>query len=102
MVPTRGPSRTRILEKLQSSPHNANQLAQVLGMDYRTVRHHLRVLERNGLVGRPVGNHYAAPYELSPQASGQFELILQIRDAAPSSTRRRAPLLEGQPGGRLS
>jgi DNA-binding transcriptional ArsR family regulator len=61
-----GPNRVRILERLDRSPANAHQLAAYLDLDYRTVRHHLQLLERNGAVARPMGEAYAAPYELSP------------------------------------
>src|SRR5580698_73212 len=61
-----GPNRRRILDELVRSPANAHQLAATLGLDYRTVRHHLRLLEKNGAVARPVGEAYATPYELAP------------------------------------
>ena len=47
LVGTRGgPNRIRILEELRQRPYNAHQLAEALGVDYRTVRHHLVLLER--------------------------------------------------------
>jgi DNA-binding transcriptional ArsR family regulator len=67
-----GPNRLRILERLERSPANAHQLATGLGLDYRTVRHHLLLLERNGAIARPVGDAYAAPYELSPYLAEHF------------------------------
>lgn len=45
-----GPNRARILRLLAERPKNANQLAADLGLAYNTVRHHLEVLERNGIV----------------------------------------------------
>ena len=44
-----GLNRGRILEELFETPHNANELAKVLHLDYKTVRHHLEVLEKNKL-----------------------------------------------------
>jgi DNA-binding transcriptional ArsR family regulator len=76
-----GPNRFRILERLERSPSNAHQLAASLGLDYRTVRHHLRLLERNGAVARPVGEAYAAPYELSPYLAEHFQDLREILDA---------------------
>ena len=81
-----GPNRIRILEELQSSPCNAHQLATALRIDYRTARHHLHLLERNGLVRRPVGNGYAAPYELSPSLAGRLD---EIRALPGSGSRGR-------------
>lgn len=89
-----GPSRIRILELLRRSPHNPNQLALALGVDYRTIRHHLRILEQNGLIRRPVGNKYAAPYELSPELSIHYEMIFEIQAAPTSHHGRRSPRFE--------
>jgi len=101
LVGTRGgPNRVRILEELQSNPHNANQLAAALGMDYRTVRHHLTLLERNGLVMRPVGRGYAAPYDLSPDLAVHFGEIQAIRESG--SRGRRAARPAAVVSGRLS
>ncbi|MFC6837667.1 ArsR/SmtB family transcription factor [Halomarina ordinaria] len=48
---TRGaPNRARILRALDERPRNANRLAEDLDLAYNTVRHHLAVLERNGIV----------------------------------------------------
>jgi DNA-binding transcriptional ArsR family regulator len=44
-----GLNRGRILLELFSQPRNANELATLLSLDYKTVRHHLRVLEKNNL-----------------------------------------------------
>ena len=45
-----GINRGRILEELFRQPRNANELATVLNLDYKTVRHHLEVLEKNHLI----------------------------------------------------
>lgn len=76
-----GPNRLRILERLERSPANAHQLSSSLGLDYRTVRHHLLLLERHGTVARPVGDAYAAPYELSPYLSENFQDLRQLLTA---------------------
>jgi DNA-binding transcriptional ArsR family regulator len=73
-----GPNRVRILELLERSPANAHQLAASLGLDYRTVRHHLRLLEQNGAIARPVGDAYAAPYELSPYLADHFRDLKEV------------------------
>ena len=90
-----GPNRLRILEQLERSPSNANQLASSLDLDYRTVRHHLRLLERNGAVGRPVGEAYAAPYELSAYLTEHFQdlrEILIVHQRASTTVHRKARL----------
>jgi hypothetical protein len=70
-----GPNRHRILDELVRTPANAHQLAAALSLDYRTVRHHLRILERNGAVTRPVGDAYASPYELAPSTAAYLETL---------------------------
>lgn len=76
LVGTRGgPNRWRILERLHRAPANAHQVASELGLDYRTVRHHLRILEQNRVVVRTVPGAYAPPYELSPYFSGEFAVV---------------------------
>ena len=45
-----GPNRARILRALDERPRNANQLAEEFDLAYNTIRHHLDVLENNGVV----------------------------------------------------
>jgi DNA-binding transcriptional ArsR family regulator len=92
-----GPNRLRILERLERSPANAHQLATGLGLDYRTVRHHLLLLERNGAIARPVGDAYAAPYELSPYLAEHFGDLKEVVSErhAPRSGPRRGPHARG-------
>jgi len=45
-----GNTRALILKHLNERPYNANQLAEALNLDYKTVRHHLDVLLKNGIV----------------------------------------------------
>ena len=86
-----GPNRRRLLEALDRSPANAHQLAALLSLDYRTVRHHLRLLERNGAVTRPVGDAYATPYEISGAASAYLERIATSPDRSRPSGRAIPP-----------
>jgi predicted ArsR family transcriptional regulator len=68
-----GPNRRRILDELLRSPANAHRLAGALALDYRTVRHHLKLLERSGAVTRPVGDAYGTPYEIASSAAAYLE-----------------------------
>lgn len=88
-----GPNRLRLLEALDRSPSNAHQLAALLGLDYRTVRHHLRLLEQHGAVTRPVGDAYATPYEISAATSAYLETLAAAKaskGATPAPRTRRA------------
>ena len=45
-----GKTRSLILRHLAEKSYNANQLAKALNMDYKTVRHHLEVLIKKGII----------------------------------------------------
>jgi len=45
-----GKTRAMILKYLIDKSYNANQLAKAMNMDYKTVRHHLNVLIKNGII----------------------------------------------------
>ncbi|MEM0466523.1 MAG: winged helix-turn-helix domain-containing protein [Candidatus Thermoplasmatota archaeon] len=56
-----GINRGRLLEELFKTPHNAHELAKLLNLDYKTVRHHLDILEKNKILtstGREYGKVY--------------------------------------------
>jgi predicted transcriptional regulator len=56
-----GFNRTRILQELTKTPRNANELATLLKLDYKTTRHHLEMLEKNRLI-TTMGNKYGILY----------------------------------------
>jgi DNA-binding transcriptional ArsR family regulator len=72
-----GVTRAKIISSLKESPQNANQLANVVGKDYRTIRHHLKVLEKNKII-MSAGNKYAATYFLSPEMEENYALFEDI------------------------
>lgn len=47
-----GKTRALILKHLSDKSYNANELATALNMDYKTVRHHLKILIKNGILGK--------------------------------------------------
>lgn len=79
-----GLNRARIIEALHERPYNAKQLSEALELDYRTIRHHLDLLRKNGLLARPVGDAYASPYFLSPYLEGNYAIFEEIRKKLPS------------------
>ncbi len=72
-----GATRARIIETLKETPQNANQLANQLGMDYRTIRHHLKVLEKNKMI-TTAGEGYGTTYFLSPILEENYGLFEDI------------------------
>ncbi|MBS7647678.1 MAG: winged helix-turn-helix domain-containing protein [Candidatus Bathyarchaeia archaeon] len=72
-----GLTRAKIIQALKETPQNANQLANLLKMDYRTIRHHLEVLERNRLIVS-AGEGYGKTYFLSPIMEENYALFEEI------------------------
>ena len=69
----------KILEILHEQPQNANQLASAVEMDYRTIRHHLKVLEKNRLI-TSAGEGYGNTYFLSVDLEENYGLFEEIVD----------------------
>jgi DNA-binding transcriptional ArsR family regulator len=59
-----GENRIKIIDLLKERPHNVNQLAEALGVDYKAVQHHIGVLEKNNLVIKK-GEKYGVLYFIS-------------------------------------
>jgi predicted transcriptional regulator len=52
-----GLNRGRIIEDLLKMPQNANGLAENLALDYKTITHHLKILEKNRLITSTGGGY---------------------------------------------
>jgi predicted transcriptional regulator len=59
-----GYTRLKIIMSLEAKPSNTHQLSLELGLDYKAVQHHMRILEKNNLVTK-VGEKYGALFYLS-------------------------------------
>ena len=75
-----GESRIRIIDLLKEHPHNINQLAEVLGVDYKAVQHHIGVLEKNNMVTK-VGEKYGVLYFISNYLEANIEAFNDFRAA---------------------
>jgi DNA-binding transcriptional ArsR family regulator len=74
-----GPNRVRILRAVDRRPRNANQLADDLELAYNTVRHHLEVLERNGILTSSEAD-YGRVYLPSDRVRNHWEVVEEIVD----------------------
>lgn len=72
-----GRTRARIIIALKERPMNANQLADLMKLDYKTIRYHLNLLLENDLLVT-VGKKYGIMYFLSPQLESNYEVSLEI------------------------
>ena len=74
-----GLTRTKIIDALKESPRNANQLATLLSMDYRTMRHHLKVLEKNRII-TSAGEGYGTTYFLTQVMEENYGVFEEFRN----------------------
>ena len=72
-----GSNRGRILEVLFEQPRNANELSQLLNLDYKTIRHHLKVMEKNNLITH-TGSGYGMMYFPSDLLENNIEYFNEI------------------------
>lgn len=67
-----GDTRARIIDLLIQRPYNANQLSKELGMDYKTIRHHIDVLLKHNIIVTE-GDKYGTMYFLSSQMEANLD-----------------------------
>ncbi len=72
-----GVNRASILRALKDAPCNANQLSERLSLDYKTVQHHLRILDENRLIVSQ-GGGYGKVYFLSKEFEANYQEFLEI------------------------
>ena len=82
-------ARTRllVLESIKEQPRNAQQLSQLLHLDYTTIRHHLGVLEKNHLV-LTEGEKYGKLYFLSEMMEANWGKLQEIKAKTGSADTR--------------
>jgi len=74
-----GYNRGRILEELCNKPQNANELSKNLGIEYKTMRYHLKVLEDNKII-TSVGGGYGKTYFPTETFEGNKQYFIEIWD----------------------
>jgi DNA-binding transcriptional ArsR family regulator len=72
-----GVNRARIIHLLHERPYNANQLAELLKLDYKTVRHHLDYLMKHDVIIQQ-GEGYGSVYYLSNEIDENYESFSDI------------------------
>jgi predicted transcriptional regulator len=73
-----GFNRIRIIQYLKENPSNANKLSTALNLDYKTILHHLKILEDNGLIVPSSKGAYGNVYFLSPYLETQNSILDEI------------------------
>jgi DNA-binding transcriptional ArsR family regulator len=59
-----GFTRLRIIMLLSQRPLNTHQITLEMGLDYKAIQHHMKVLEKNNLVTK-IGQKYGVIFHLS-------------------------------------
>jgi len=72
-----GPVRSRILLLLRERPTNINRISKELDLDYKTVKRHLDLLEKNGLVRR-LGVKYGDVYFIDDNVYKHWDELYNI------------------------
>lgn len=72
-----GENRIKIIDLIKEQPHNINQLAETLGIDYKAVQHHIGVLEKNNMVTK-IGEKYGVLYFMSDYLEANIEAFNEI------------------------
>ncbi len=88
-----GRTRAQIIESVRCNPRNANQLATQLKVDYKTIRHHLTILQKNRIV-IPVGTHYSTVYFLSQPMEENYALFEQMACKMTEAKKRTMRLMQ--------
>ena len=73
-----GETRGRMIEFIRKNPSNANKIAEMLKLDYKTVRHHIEVLEKNNVITAVNKGNYGAVYFLSELMQANIKLFDEI------------------------
>jgi DNA-binding transcriptional ArsR family regulator len=73
-----GETRGRIIDLIRKKPSNANKIAEILKLDYKTIRHHIGVLEKNNVITAINKGKYGAVYFLSEFMQANIQIFNEI------------------------
>jgi len=97
-----GTNRARIIRALKERPYNANQLTELLGLDYKTVRHHLKILQENKIIDS-VGDsqerlerRYGTVYFLSSYTEEEYEVFAEFLERIWNKFKVKSEKSEGE------
>ena len=71
----------RIIRSLHETPMNTNQLSNALELDYKTIQHHLELLEENNVL-TTMGDDYGKTYFVTDQMEQNMDVLDEIASKA--------------------
>lgn len=80
-------TRSEVLRAVREQPRNAQQLSLALGLDYTTIRHHLRVMQENRIVVTE-GDSYGKVYFVSDNMEAHWSALEAILEKIRQGGRR--------------
>jgi len=75
---TGGLNRAKIIKALHDRPYNINQLSETLNLNYKTVQHHIKVLEENKVITFTGKQKYGKMYYLSNKMEENYDTFKDI------------------------
>ncbi len=73
-----GENRFKIIEMLRKRPYNINQIAEQLDLNYKTVKHHIKVMMENGILTSSKEGNYGKVYFLKERIEKNIEVYEDI------------------------
>lgn len=83
-----GFTRLRIVMLLLEAPRNTHQLSGAMGMDYKSVQRHLRVMQKNSLVSS-AGGGYGAAFRVSDMLEHNIRALDHVIEKLQARARTR-------------
>ena len=73
-----GDNRIKILDLIIKKPLNINKISEELQLDYKTIQHHIRILEKSNLI-TTMGDKYGILYFISNYLEKNIESYYNIK-----------------------
>lgn len=83
-----GENRIRIINLMKQQPYNMNQLAEEMGLDYKAIQHHIRVLEKNNMVTKQ-GEKYGVLYFISNYLEHNIDAFEEVKAAIEKKAKKK-------------
>ncbi len=73
-----GHNRLQMIKLLKDEPMNANKIRERLELDYKTIQHHLKILQENNILVTSGAGSYGAMYFLTPYVEKHMSVLEEI------------------------